>query len=308
MPLTVDVWKKFAPEQLQCGGLGPHLEMMSRIARETFDTRLDRAWFIGCYIGPYVPSTGYELWRKFPAPEMVTEYPDELRAWINVNWDGLPVRRGDRRGACWPNGLAKLINSYAKWCINYLDPTGSYESIRDSALEHIDYAGRFTIIKLMEALYRANVIECNLDNGIWPAGAQSGPRKALQQLADDWGGRVQGWDGPDLVSGDGTEACNRVNRAARWAERLLDGSVPPLSWFELEGLLCDARQAVKGRYPGRALDEDLEYAARTYGYFGSDADSEWFFEWREKLFPASSLGEIGGWDGRRRELERAWSV
>jgi hypothetical protein len=78
-----------------------------------------------------------------------------------------------------------------------------------------------------------------------------------------------------------------------------------MSWFTVEVLLCNYRQAVNGhQYPGRAHDSEMGHGRLVEEYCRDSVQLETGLKlWEErKKFPREHLGELSGWFGRRLEL------
>jgi hypothetical protein len=293
--LTIARWQAYAPYKVSMGEPNPHLTIVARAARDWYpDEPMTRAWMVGCWNGPYVATTGMHIFQHFPDFRNLVG----LEAWLEQHWAGLPVRGAERRGLMAPAKMAAFLQSYARWLRMPKAGTegaeASYDELYASARKHLKFAGRFTVIKLLEALRLAQVIGVGLPYGIQPVGAWS-PRRALDELLADYGVET------DLEHGNTKEKLDEVNRAAVWAGSLL-GDLEPRPWL-LEGLLCGARLINGSGYPGRAYDDDMEYTARATAYWHDD--DSWFWEYRRQLFPEWILGELNGWHGiRPSEIER----
>lgn len=78
----------------------------------------------------------------------------------------------------------------------------------------------------------------------------------------------------------------------------------PVTWDELETILCDFHSLAHGRYyVGHDIDEMLERIHRT------DLPAEALdalLAARRAAFPAAYLGELGGWEGVDKERNRAY--
>ncbi|KKL64111.1 hypothetical protein LCGC14_2168280, partial [marine sediment metagenome] len=132
---------------------------------------------------------------------------------------------------------------------------------------------------------------------IRPAGAWS-PRLSLSYM-------YPSCDETLNRGGDRDATLAGVGAVAEGARVILgDRLRRPVNFFELEVLLCNFRQALESRYPGRTLDSELTYYAKALPHWGAETlgDAIDFFGARERLFPSECLGELNGWDGNRKEL------
>ena len=77
--------------------------------------------------------------------------------------------------------------------------------------------------------------------------------------------------------------------------------------FTFEVLLCNYRQALKSKYPGRGHDSELKYWHKARPYWEATGRRSLFLEARQALFDWRCLGEQAGWDpAARKELGDTW--
>lgn len=80
-----------------------------------------------------------------------------------------------------------------------------------------------------------------------------------------------------------------------------------MSYFQLQGLLCNYKEMIYGRfYPGAGHDEELHY----FKSFGQDFDVAPWLATRKAIFPRWCLGELGDprWDGIRPAVGDRWRL
>jgi hypothetical protein len=193
--------------------------------------------------------------------------------------------------------MASSLLSYAEWTTKHLEPIhrSEYEVLWDNAQEHLQYFGRYAIIKVLETLYRGNVTDNSMPD-IRPEGAWS-PRLTLAWLyPDDATVIIEGKNSPKTI-----ELINqRVDNLRKVMNKHMGYDV---SYFQVEVLLCNYRQVLderNGRYAGWSHDADLAYHTKVNEYFG-ELDFK-FFEHRKNKFPNEFLGEIQGWNEPRKEI------
>ena len=99
-----------------------------------------------------------------------------------------------------------------------------------------------------------------------------------------------------------------VNRiAAELNAELNEALTTPVSYYEMEALLCNFRQAVSGTfYPGRTIDSELEYHNIVQDHWGDDPYLGTFnmYDARYAALPWETLAEMSGgaWNGVRKDL------
>ena len=231
--------------------------------------------------------TGAAVWTHLrPDPNR-----EKILAWLEENWHRLILRR-ERRAVRTTEKMTSCLYTLAAWVPTGVDlMSEDYETMWNSAKSSIYGFGRYATMKMLEVLSRGSHSPKIPD--IRPVGGWS-PRLTLAEI----------FPGDALLKeGNGELALSRVATAidelrGYMAQRALRDSI---THYEVEVLLCNYRQALTGRYPGRSHDTDLKNARRS--------QEEWgrlyfpFFEWRREMFPRVCLGEIEGWTSVRDELE-----
>jgi hypothetical protein len=157
---------------------------------------------------------------------------------------------------------------------------GDYDEVWVDSTQSVKYFGRYVAIKYLELLRRMVRPELELQDVRIASGAWS-VREGLSLIYP----QTLPW------MADRTDNANSTIRAAEtWATTL-----------QIQVLLCEFKQWTNGTfYPGVSHDEELEFARRVETQFAIPE----FWEARKALFPESVLGEVGGWDGRRKDKYR----
>ena len=296
-----EVFTDFCELELETGGPDHHIDMLVHgIGGDRGLTDKDLVWRAGCYIAPYVVATGAAIWSHWDA-EGVLARPHEFRVWIRDNWSGLKLRR-ERRAVRSPAKLAKCLETYAWWVTDSANPIlrDSEPCPYDEAWVSVDtgvmYFGRYATIKLLETIRRMTGGVSPLPD-IRPGGAWS-PRLTLSVLYPQHAALLV--DGGS--SRDTLHAINEIADTELYRLGMALGR--PVSMFQLEVLLCNLRQAIERKYPGRPLDTELGYFHDVATYWGQDVlfGAIDFFGARGRLFPEHCLGELQGWSGPRDEL------
>ena len=287
-------FREFVRYELLCGGPDPHMKLAQSIAGQLSADLMQRAWFIGCYIGPYNVPTGEAIFADWSHPVRALHEPWDFEDWIRSNWSNLVLRR-ERRPVRSPRKFAEHMLDYADW----LTRPGGFEALAraESFEESIEivrqvrYNGRYATMKLYETLRRTCGLPKYEFTDIRPAGGWS-PRLALSWLYPD-----------DAVELNGNDSAFNLTMA-QWDAELLRYELKmggiDLDWFNLEVMLCDYKQAYDGRqYPGRAHDSELGHLRKVQAAFPNTVFRT--LNTRSLLFPSWALGEVQGWEGRRDE-------
>jgi len=275
----------FSALEMSTGGPDPQVEIAANMAPE------NPTWFAGCFVVPYTLGSAAVIYQNFPTTNL-----DGIEDFLANNWEGIPVRR-ERRAVWRADKLAFCLRSYAKWCDEVLPglTTATYDELYDSVRDNVKFFGRYATMKLIETLYLADAVKAS-QTDIRPDGAKY-PRRTLSNLSGE----------TDILVGNTSSQLNKVNEVASKARDFsISMGLEDPTWFQFETLLCNYRQALAGKYPGRSHDRELAHFKKAEKYWGSSLDSAKFYELRKKLFPNECLGELNGWDGARKELEQIW--
>jgi hypothetical protein len=285
MSETWNQFVSFSELEMSTGGPDPQVEIAANMAPD------NPPWFAGCFVVPYTLGAGVAIYQHFPTTNL-----NGIENFLETHWAGIPIRR-ERRAVWRADKLAICLRSYALWCDNMLPKleTATYDQVYTSIRHSVKFFGRYAAMKLIETLYLASVIEASQVD-IRPDGAKY-PRRTLADLMNEF----------SILEGNKPAQLLEVNRIATIAreESIAMGLDDP-SWFQFETLLCNYRQALNGKYPGRSHDRELAHFKKTEAYWGSQLDTTRFYMLRQTLFPNECLGEIQGWNGARKDLEFVW--
>lgn len=277
---------EFCRLELLAHGPDPHIAMVAAAADG------HGLWRAGCYINAYTFGGGAAVWTAWSTPASVLDDQEAFRQWVAANWAGIPMRR-ERRAVKSKPKFAECMLSYAGWMTSHFAFGMDYEQCWASVRGNVKYFGRYATIKLLETLHRMGAIPVAMQD-IMPRGAWS-PRLTLSYM----------WPEYDLElnsSSDAPAVLQLANTLALQARDLVQehcGVLP--TWFQVEVLLCNYRQAIERKYPGRAHDSEMGYYRKAEAYWGKDRLAGDFWGVREALFPRTLLGEFGGWEGERKE-------
>lgn len=281
--------------ELSTGGPDPHIALAAHLA--TAYDKVDAQevfWRAGCYVAVYTVFCAEALWQALPLERALALGPIGLESWVRDHWAGMALRN-ERRPVKSVKKLAEHLSSLATWCSGAA-LGGDYGFYWESYNGEVRYVGRYATIKYLETIKQAFDLDIE-QPGIMPAGAWS-PRLTLSFMHPNFDELLnRGGDRPPtLATVDELAEATRFDLEEHYGE--------PVSNFQIEVLLCNFRQALKGRYPGRSHDSELKYRDKVKGFWINvrEHDSH-FFSAREALFDPRVLGERNGWDRPREVLE-----
>jgi hypothetical protein len=288
------MFTEFCRLELSTGGPDPQVEIIAQAGQG----EQEKGWLAGCFIGPYTVGAAAAL-NAGTTRAKVLQDPAGLTTWIGRNWAGLPIRR-ERRAVWKIEKLSECLHSYAVWS-EYTLPGliyASFDTVWDSLDKEVRYVGRYASMKLIEVLYRQNLLQNARQDSIVPDGAWS-PRKTLGLLHPEDVAEF-----PGLLTGNSVATLQRVNEVANTRRLTLNKDLnTTVSFFDYETMLCNYRQALKGKYPGRSHDRELAYYIKAFSVSSQRDDSFPFAKIRRERFNNHCLGELNGWGGARKELE-----
>jgi len=300
---TPEFHRKFFPEfafyERLGGGPDPHMQLATWYAQFVEDA----PWWYGCYVGPYVVSTGEFIHQAWPTAQSVVDDQEGFWAWVHANYKKLEMRR-ERRAIYGTRRFGNHMIDYAKWCLSFNPPGTSFDA--DWAyLSTVPMNGRYGTMKLYNAMLEGGLLKHHWYD-IRPAGGPT-PRNALSWMRPEFDLVLNGGNSPKTLA-----AVNQI--AAEEKEWLRTEKGIDLNWFDFEVLLCEYKQAYDGgQYPGRAHDSELGRALKLEEKVGPELNLK-LWEGRRELFPHEPLGELGNrWEGRRgigsfiREHGYTWS-
>lgn len=290
-----ELFERFARAELASGGPDPQVRLVAQATRHLPRERALVA--AGWFVVPYTVGAAAALWAAD-----LWDYDEEtLRRWLVTHADGLPTRR--ERRSVWGDSKHKFARSLVSWREFVIDilPNERFETYPDLyrwVNDRVDYFGRYATMKVIEVLFQAGLTQLG-QSDIRARGAKY-PRKMLALLWPEYEPVLN-------VRGDPAATVQLAERLAVDVRDQALGSLP--SMFQVETLLCNARQALDGKYPGRSHDRELAHWVRAERYWGRDylLQALPFYDLRWQLFPHEHLGERGTppWWGAREALEVA---
>jgi len=289
VPMDPEWHREFFPEFCRFerlgGGPDPHMQLAVHQAKDSPDP----VWYLaGCYIGPYVVSTGEFISQAWPTAQGVLKDPEGFATWMEANYHHFEIRR-ERRAIYGIPRFSKYLLGAARWATEFNPPGTSF----DDDWKYICTVpgnGRYGSMKLYETLLMAGILKHPWYD-IRPHGGPT-PREALGWLRPELRGLHKKND-PATIA-----LTNQV--AAEEKEWLRTEKDLDLNWFAFEVLLCEFRQNVtsQSQYPGRSHDSELGRALALEEKLPNLKLRLW--QDRQDLFPHEPLGEVGNrWNGRR---------
>lgn len=290
------IFVDFSRAELASGGPDPQVQLFGSVVGSLDLVPAEKAVRCGLFVAPYTVGAGSVLSYLRGAG-----YPIENWAqYLIYHKNGFPMRR--ERRSVWGDDRAKLMRCVESWidfCYRVLPDAsaGSYDDLYKAIGKHASFFGRYAAMKVIETMVHAGLAVPS-QSSIVARGAKY-PRKMLGLMFPEHSERLNSKDNSietiDLSNGLAAEA-------AQWIGQ-------PVSWFQLETLLCNSRQSLDGKYAGRSHDRELAHWRKANGHFrdhGVDLRLVFpFYRQRRTLFQAEYLGELGDppWWGSREDLE-----
>ncbi len=270
------LFSDYATLEMDLGGPDPQVSVATSMACSRSDP-IERAWFAGCYVSVYTV-TGAEILVERLSSSATDA---EIANMIGTRWP-IPMRMERKAAGVGQSALARCLSTYRDWLV--VAPRDADYDRLWSSLDPVHSFGRYTKIKLLEVLRRVGFVSAHMPD-IRPS--TKWPRLGLRWLRPDSEHMIP-------LTGGSTATINDIAEETRlmMTERLRRA----LDVFTFEVLLCNYRQTIKGKYPGRGHDSELGFWRRSH------ADRTSFFETRHELWSPFCLGEKQGWDGVRSEL------
>ena len=284
-------FKDYANLEMDLGGPDPQLTLaVSMIRGEATPDLTELAWRSGCYISVYTVSGGEILWTEL-SPRSSAE---ETRVVVAREWSRLGMRQ-ERRAVKSPQRLAEHLTSYRRWVMNelFLCDRTNYEDLWASMRTHVRYTGRYAAVKTLEVLRRVGVVSAAMPD-MRPEGAWS-PRLTLSYLVPEHDEPLNGGDSVATLATVRDIAEDIRLELVPFVGREMDP-------FTFEVLLCNYRQGLRDKYPGRGHDSELSYSRKAQPYWDEREGVSPFLQQREKLWDPRCLGEQHSWTGVRKEL------
>lgn len=271
----------FGRAHVASGDIDPTYPVLRHIVRSWALTPDEALWLTNLYVAYYHLPSALMAFRMQPNPRLAL--PEEALT--------LPCGT-ERRGHRSPKALAAHLDAYRRatypsqtgyWCEGLTeDRTRNFAIVYRQALQ-LHGNGRWAAFKLADLYLHA--LDMPLDFPSMFLEESSGPRAGLALLY------------PEAAAG----------RLGPWALILRNAfaaSGLPLSWDQLETVLCDFHSLAADRYyVGHDIDE---MQARAFDTDLTVTELELVLEARRASFPPAYLGEAGGWRGVDKERNRAY--
>lgn len=301
--MKLDHWKGFADfvwmEKL-AGGPSANIVVMAKVAELLDLDALDLSWLCACYCAIYNAPAATAMYHAFKLDYVLEARHTQLVADLKYYEKGLPVHSNRLRTFGGAERMAKGMKELAKWVAfndDQHEDYPDYDTLWDE-LTAIPGVGRYFAIKLAGIMHRVGLTTVS-QYDIRAKGAKNG----RQTLAYLFPGRAN-----ELIlkAGNKQETIDLVNWHANEVYEFLTRRTTfgtEITWFELEAMLCEYNQAVKGhRYPGKTSDADLGQLYKVYDFFGPVDFVDTVFRARAATHPRYALGEESGWSGKRKEM------
>lgn len=292
-----DIFAEFVRTELSVGGPDCQLKLLVSLGEHHVDPHDDplvkRVWLNGCYAAHHCVPSGFAVWTHFPNPVVLATsgYEQErLYKWLDENWKALPVRPEMRSHRMIEKRWACLID-FAAYAVEERWKTGSYDEIWKDSIGSVKYYNRYMAIKYLELLRMTARPDLILTD---------------MRAKHGWSPRIMlGLLFPHVASVIADREDNSdyaIELTEDYASEALDILKSEynieISYFQLQVLSCNAREASKGTfYPGAGHDEEMDYIRLAEGKF----DMLPIWDRRENMFHHSLLGEKNDWFGIRKE-------
>jgi hypothetical protein len=291
------LFRKFIRAEKAVGGPDCQFTLMLEHARhhsaERMDDPTDVMWLIGCYGGHHCAMPAYEVWDEFSYAEVIKR-PELLHRWLKKHWRALPVRREMRSHRMLDKRHQCLVD-FAQYAASGRWRKGDFERTWNDSQQRVKYYGRYMSIKVLELMHRT--VRPDMPSIDIRAAHAWSPRAAMALLYPK-----QAWWIGDRKRNDADTVADVEKYATRIYDDLHEHDID-VSYFELQGLLCNYKEMLYGRfYPGAGHDEDIEYMRE----YARDFDPTSWWKTRKRIFRHKDLGEINGWNGLRPEVGERW--
>lgn len=266
-----DHWAGFADFvafETAAGGPSPNLALIESTAEQLELTdRSELTWLACCYAAIYNTPVSGVVAQVWPHRNVWSDSSPLLERWLEDHKDGLPVHSNRRRTHGSRRKLAQSLSAYARFAeLADFEAGDDYDRLW-AQVHELPAIGRYFGIKLAGTLHRLGLTEA-AQYDIRARGAKNG-RRTLALLFPEEA------DVLDLKRGGNSKrAIAAAERHAQAVKDWLAAQDLDVDWFQLEALLCEYNQMVKGhRYPGSTSDGDLEAYVKVHEHFPNDAET-----------------------------------
>lgn len=249
---------------------GPDYHLANIVRQGMYLPTREQLWLAGAYGAWYnVPAAEY-WFTNWPQHIFRNTPDDEIVHWLRA--EHLPYRR-ERRAIRTPEKTLRYLRTWDALRL----PAGPDYEVWWNRLDDVYGLGRYAKMKVLEALHRFGFVKGQPD---MRAVGGTSPAEGLALMYPVLA--------PDLVPLNATGVRDLEFTGALLAE------IHGMTFFQTQVYLCEYKQAWAGRqYPGRSLDSEMEYVAKT-PLFPTQ-----MWDVRTLLHPSVALGEKRGWDGVR---------
>jgi hypothetical protein len=292
------LWPEFVKAETGVGGPDCQLKLMSQLLCTRTSDPINIVWGLGCYAAHHCVPSGYVVWQNWRAEQVLDAGVDKMEAWLREHWSALPVRP-EMRSHRMPEKRAQCLVDFARYAVQeyWANTNLTYEDVWVDSQKRVKYYGRYMAIKYLELLRMT--VRPDLILGDMRARHAWSPRMTLAMLFPE--------NADPLADRENhSEAAIALSemRAAEVVKLTHDAGVP-MSFFQLQVLLCNYREALAGGfYPGAGHDEEMDYIKLCESKF--DCSDIW--RARQELFPQELLGELNGWHGIRKDRYADWKA
>lgn len=296
-------WQQFADfcrYETAYGGPDPHMTLSAEMARG--QSVEEMIWRGGCYIAVYSAPYGEVIWKAWSWEKIKDASAADIRAWLDENWKRLEIHRHRKtvRRADWMTEYLLSYREFVKALPVMLDtliyptlpPQQQYDDVWNLALR-VKRLGRYVGIKLLEFL---RLVGLNVPpaHDLRPIDGWS-PRQTLAMLLPEYEAITEKKNHKHLL--ELTEEAGDIAQ-----RRLSEELGVNISRFELQVMLCEYKQASKGKqHPGRAADTEMRLAFKVQEEW-SELESD-IWRARKAILKPWALGELHGWRSNRNELK-----
>jgi hypothetical protein len=294
-PIHRELFTEFCKQEMTAGGPDPQVKLTAEAIKVHHSSGPHLA---GLFVVPYSCAGAAILWRLLERkPDPLTWVP-----WLEQHGTTIPIRKERRpvKGA-WGR-FSICAASYLDWARDEYPKVAeaTYSEVYASVNKHVKYIGRYASMKLLETMFQAGMI-ANAQDTMVPRDAKF-PRRTMALLMPEHAAWFTSKGNDEQVD--------------LWCARIKDGIERrigmPVSWFQIETMLCIYRQSLKGKYPMGRHDSELGHWVGAMSKLPHDTIEDLlehfpFFELRRQLYDVQYLGEWNEpqWLGIRPELEAA---
>lgn len=279
-----DHWSAFADFvafEGAAGGPSPNLNLISG-ASDTLalESREEKIWLAACYAAVYNTPGSVLLHQQFKPQDLQTGQ-SLVEEWLVRHKPGVPIHSNRRRTHGSLTKLTAGLKSLSDFTLRDDFERGDDYDRLWAQVHEVNAVGRYFGIKFAGTLERLGLTDAK-QYDIRARGAKNG-RKTLALLFPDHATKL------DLKTGKNSkEAVRLAEECASLVKDWLTNYNLHVGWFQLEALLCEYNQMLKGhRYPGSTSDGDLEVYVKVFDHFGPDCIAlAPVWEAREKTLPS----------------------